>query len=148
MSEVELYVIKLIVLIIVIQIGNVFLSKTAYKRIFNSVCGVIISLMIVMPIFEFVTSFRADITDRSDSKTESYISFKDIFQNNLKKIIENDIRGCFNIKSDVEVNTDFSELKIIIHAETNNSNSKKIADYVKNKYCGEKDTVVIKNEFY
>ena len=148
MSDVKLYVIKLIVLIIVIQIGNVFLSKTAYKRIFNSVCGVIISLMIVMPIFEFVTSFRADITDRSDSKTESYISFKDIFQNNLKKIIENDIRGCFNIKSDVEVNTDFSELKIIIHTETNNLNSKKIADYVKNKYCGEKDTVVIKNEFY
>lgn len=148
MSEVKLYVIKLIVLIIVIQIGNVFLSKTAYKRIFNSVCGVIISLMIVMPLFEFVTSFRADITDRSDSKTKSYISFKDIFQNNLKKIIENDIRGCFNIKSDVEVNTDFSELKIIIHTETNNSNSNKIADYVKNKYCGEKDTVVIKNEFY
>lgn len=148
MSEVKLYVIKLIVLIIVIQIGNVFLSKTAYKRIFNSVCGVIISLMIVMPILKFVTSFRADITDRSDSKTESYTSFKDIFQNNLKKIIENDIQTGFNIKSDVEVNTDFSELKIVIHTETNNLNSKKIADYVKNKYCGEKDTVVIENEIY
>lgn len=148
MSAVKLYVIKLIVLIIVIQTGNVFLSNSEYKKIFNSVCGVIISLMIVMPMLKFVTSFRADITDRSDLKTESYTSFKDTFQNNLGKIIENDIQVSFNIKPDIEVNTDFSELRIVIHIKTEDLNPQKIADYVKNKYCGEKDTVVIKNEFY
>lgn len=145
MNEIKKYILKLIILIIAVQIGNVFLNKTAYNKLFNSICGVIISLMIVMPVINFVKTCKFTDSNSNFKDANSYVSVKDTFENNLGAIIHDDILNKFNINCKVKVNTDYSSINICIVCN-NNINKNEIIAYVKNKYCNVNDAVVMKSE--
>jgi len=145
MYTLKLTFFAVIVVCVVIKAGKLLLKKTHFEKLFQTISGIII----IITFYTIITSFNID-----DFKIQTNIKGIDYdsnnievqFENNLKKIIEEDIHNKYYVNLNIDVKTNMENLKIIIYGLQDKNFANEITRYIKNTYCTSNDEVIAINE--
>lgn len=140
------FVVYIIVLSFVVQLGKLILSKTKFNDIYKTST----SILVIIGILFYLKSFNFEVViNELDNIDISYYGNQNIkyeFENNLERLIEEDIHNKYYVNLNVSVSTDFDKLSICL-IQNNISNINDIRNYIFNKYCTPGDEVIISDEY-
>ncbi len=146
MEEIKIYIIKMVILSVLIQLIGSLIKKDSFKRIYNLVGGIMVVFTLLgIPI----ENAKLKMSDSYDN--EFYNDNTNIIENEFTKIvsekIKKDIKETFGFDGDVEVNSDLNKLKITIKGNIKEC-SQDINKYIRDKYCTDNDEVELINGVY
>ena len=145
MESIKLYIIKIIVVVAVLQIGGFFINIRSYNHLYSLVGGVIL----IATIFS-APGIKIDTNYLDLSHKEEIPAFEDTIENTfetrVEEMIAEGLHKKYKTQCRVEVDTDFEKLKINVFFDNELISNNEIYNYIKNTYCTEKDKVVINNE--
>ena len=147
MEDIKRFILNLTVVCLSLQIGNIFIPKEKYRKLYGIICAIIIiSMILKAPVYELklnsneYTYESEDITGYSDSVKEEFLE-------NINVKLQDDIYTKFGIESKVESDSDFQRIVFDIILYNCESDLDEISNYVRKNYCTENDEVYIKNEY-
>ena len=122
MIKFKYFFVLLIIFSIFTQFGKVFLDNTQYEKIYKFVSSFFIIFIVVMCLFPVEKNIMNIDYFEEISLDSSKTDIKKEFENNLSQTIETNIHNIFYVKYNVEVETDFSCLKIYMDSCNNDIN--------------------------
>lgn len=143
MEKFVLFLKDFLLIAVVLQFGNIILSKTKFHKSYKKISGIIMAICLVSSFLSFDYS-----TDMPQIKSD-YDNFdntdivKEQFQNKLKDIIKSDLHNKYYVNLNIDVDTDYDLLSIKISGKITPDMENDIEKYVKDKYCTPKDEVII-----
>lgn len=145
MHEYKHLVIYIIVVSFAVQLGELILSDTKYKKIYKTS----ISILVIIGIFFYLKSLNYEVViNEFNNKYIPYYNNENIkykFEDKLNTLIQEDIHNKYYVNLNVSVSTDFDKLSIYIF-QNNISNINDIKNYIFDKYCTPGDEVIILDE--
>ena len=147
MSDFKLYIIRIIIVVSIVQLG-VVMSGQKYKKLYSLVGAIfIVFAMLSFPDFDF-GYFNINYPSQTVIETGEDNIAK-TFTDSVSKKIEEGIKETCNTEADVTVQTDenFSNLHITIACCCPEEISAKINEYVKKTFCTQNDEVIITNGY-
>jgi len=145
MYSLKLYIIKIIAIVAVLQIGGLFINKPSFARLYTLTGAIIL----ITALFSFPDiDFNLPKVNVSDNSTLPAFedAFKKTFENNLADKITNSIYKNFNLNCKVDIETDMEHMEIYVLYDSKNISPDELSDYIKSVYCTQNDRVVINNE--
>ena len=147
MYSLKLYIIKIIIVVAILQIGAMFINVRSYDRLYSLVGGIIlIGTVLSVPDIKLNLSSPDILTQTEIPVLEDVVG--KTFENNLQELIQEDIYQNYKIRCEVKIKTDMEKLEIYVICNSNSISDTELYNYVKNSYCTENDKVVIMNDEY
>lgn len=143
------YIIKIIVLCAMLQLGSFVISTESFKRLYKLV-GSVMLMVSILNLPSCNAEYKIPYTD-PDYTVETDNNINQEFTENVKDVIYKDIKETYKIESfRVEVKSDYVSISISIFVYGNFSDEIKdsLLKYIKSKYCTDEDEVIVKNEYY
>ncbi len=145
MNQIKGFYIILIVFSISIQFGRILTNETQYEKIFKVLSSfLIISLIVAGGIFSIKNNV-ANGTSLNMTFEMQDINIKNEFESNLEDTIKRDIHNKFYVNYNINVDTDFKNLKIFI-VKKGTPMDERVENYIINNYCTSKDEVYMIDE--
>jgi len=147
MYSLKLYIIKIIVVVAILQIGGLFINIRSFARLYT-LAGAII---LVITIFSFpdikLKIYEADVTEKAVVPVFED-ALEKTFEKNLADKIMKSVYEDLNLTCEVKIYTDMEQVEIYVFYENKNISPEELSNYIKSVYCSPKDRVVINNERY
>lgn len=147
MYSLKLYIIKIIVVVAILQIGGLFINIRSFARLYT-LAGAII---LVITIFSFpdikLKNYEAGVTGKAVVPVFED-ALEKTFENNLADKIMKSVYEDLNLTCEVKIYTDMEQVEIYVFYENNDISPEELSNYIKSVYCTPKDRVVINNERY
>lgn len=145
MNKFKYLFVLLIIFSIFTQFGKVFLKNTQYEKIYKFISSFFIIFIVFMCIFPIGKNIMNINYSNEISLDSNKTDIKKEFENRLSQTIERNIHNIFYVNYIINVETDFSHLKIYITAkETAMDND--VKNYIISNYCTSKDEVYLISE--
>lgn len=145
MNKFKYLFVLLIIFSIFTQFGKVFLKNTQYEKIYKFISSFFIIFIVFMCIFPIGKNIMDINYSNEISLDSNKTDIKKEFENRLSQTIERNIHNIFYVNYIINVETDFSHLKIYITAkETAMDND--VKNYIISNYCTSKDEVYLISE--
>lgn len=149
MEKIKLYIIKIILVAAVVQIGGLIVGSKSYQKLYKLIGGV----FVIIAMISFPTINISEITDDLNYETieTSLVQgdfIKSEFANRVSDKIKADIEDRFEKRCDVyvDIDDDFSKLNIRVSAAFDEESARLIQKYITESYCAESDEVIVVNE--
>lgn len=144
MDNIKIYIIQIIIVASIVQLGGLLVSGKSYQKLYKLVGAIF--LMLTM--FSFPNANLKQIVDNSinysqpDEVGADYISTE--FTQKVSEKIRNSIQSQYGIESEVTVTTDESYTAISIHVSYDGEiEPVELKQYVIDKFCTQNDEVIV-----
>ena len=144
MDNIKAYIIQIIIVASIVQLGGLLVSGKSYQKLYKLVGAIF--LMLTM--FSLPKANLKQIVDTSinhsqlDEVGEDYISME--FTQKVSEKIRNSIQSQYGIESEVTVTTDKSYTAISIHVLYDGEIAPvELKQYVIDKFCTQNDEVIV-----
>lgn len=144
MDNIKIYIIQIIIVASIVQLGGLLVSGKSYQKLYKLVGAIF--LMLTM--FSLPKANLKQIVDNSinhsqlDEVGEDYISME--FTQKVSEKIRNSIQSQYGIESEVTVTTDKSYTAISIHVSYDGEiEPVELKQYVIDKFCTQNDEVIV-----
>lgn len=144
MDNIKIYIIQIIIVASIVQLGGLLVSGKSYQKLYKLVGAIF--LMLTM--FSFPKANLKQIVDTSinhsqpDEVGEDYISME--FTQKVSEKIRNSIQSQYGIESEVTVTTDKSYTAISIHVSYDGEiEPVELKQYVIDNFCTQNDEVIV-----
>lgn len=148
MSEIKLYVIKIIAVAAVVQLGGIFISRKSYQRLYRLIGGIFIILTMIS--FPHIKEYKLSVETFDEVYETEYTNkfLETQFTEKVSRKIADDIRNIYGVECDVAVSTneEFSRLLIEISGEYDENNIDSIRQHVIQNFCTQNDEVILIND--
>ncbi len=145
MYSIKLYIIKVIIVVAILQIGSLFINIPSYKQLYAIAGGIIL-----ISTFFSLPATKVEFPDVNIPEKTEIADYQNIWQieseKNIEKLIYDDLVKEYHLECIVEVQTDMKTLNINISYNNENVSPDQIYDFVKKKYCTDNDKVIVENE--
>ncbi len=146
MEHFKLFLKNFLLIGVILQFGNIILSKTKFYDNYKKISGIIMAICLVSSLMSLSVSFKNINFDNKNINFNFEDSIKNEFQTKLKNIIENDLHNEYYVNLYIEIETNYKFLSIHIFGNIPKNREDDIIDYIKNKYCTPNDEVIIHSE--
>lgn len=142
MSEIYIYIIKLLLTSLIIEIGGYLINDTSCKNIYKFLSSIIfITIFLTFNFKNSVSDFSKDYIPEHTTINIQNQGIDETFSDKLSLMIEQDIQHRFDTEVSVETDTDFKKIKIRIDNIADKTLTDDILQYVRDKYCSPNDEV-------
>jgi hypothetical protein len=144
MNDLKLYIIRIIIVASIVQLGTVIIGPK-YKKIYSFAGAVfIVFAMLSIP---NVNVEKFSISGYSDFETKDS-TVSELFTNAVSQKVEYGIYNTFGIETIVDVLTDneFTKIEIIVKCKCSDEMAYRIEEYVTKTFCTQRDEVVVLGE--
>ena len=141
-----MYVIKIIILCALIQLGSVIIHGKKYKKLYVLAGGI----LIVHTLFSF-PPLSMDVADLwiAESEYVQTYEIKPVFEQKVSETIKNNLFDNLNLSADVDVfvSEDYTSLKVDVICKNKDIDISLVEEYVKKTFLNEKDEVRVVCEY-
>ena len=143
MNDVKLFICKLIIVSILLQLSSSIIINDRYKSTVKLVSSIImINIIFSFPFDTIVGEFENITSNSVIVDNNNIMSIEDDFCQKVSLLIKNDIDKKYSISSKTNVLTDYKNLYISVIINKN-IDTNEIAHYIKGKYCNIDDEVKV-----
>lgn len=143
MYEYKNFIVYIITLSFVFQLGKILLSNTKFNDIYKVSVTIIITVNIIYN-FSSCNFINDNHTNISNGVIEyDSVNIKKTFENKLEQTITRDIHNKYYVNLNIDVKTDMKKLLIYVYSNMNNDILMDIKKYISDKYCTPKDEVIL-----
>lgn len=147
MDSFKQYIIRIIVLCAVVQLGSVLITNDGFKRVYK-LAGSIMLMISFLSLPSCNTKLDFDFIEQNKTvSTDDLLNGE--FTDRVEKMISDDLKENFKLQFfRVEVTSDYSSINISVYGYFTNDEIATVENYIKNKYCTSEDEVMVKNELH
>ena len=142
MNDFKTYILSVIITSVVLQTGSIILKDTKYNILYSSISSVIM----ITVLFSMISSLSNVLpVGTKIDKTENYKSMgvEHVFSRKLENKIVKDVAEHGFGNSNVYVETDWTNLKIVIKSDIKESDKYLLEEYIRENYCTPGDVVSV-----
>ncbi len=144
MNNIKAYIIQIIIVASIAQIGGLMVSGKSYQKLYKLVGAI----FLMLTIFSFPTAEIKQLSDTSinyplpDDAGTDYIYTE--FTNKVSEKIKNSIKNQYGIECEVTVTTDKNYSNMSIQVVCNNEiDTTVLKQYVTDNFCTQNDEVIV-----
>lgn len=143
MNDIKLFICKLIIVSILLQLSSSVFINERYKSTIKLVSSIImINILFSFPLNNIISEFENITPDYTMVDNNNIMSIEDDFCQKVSLLIKNDIDKKYSLNSKTSVTTDYENLYISVIINKN-IDTNDVAHYIKRKYCNSDDEVKV-----
>ncbi|MBQ4527398.1 MAG: hypothetical protein II998_04925 [Clostridia bacterium] len=148
MNTFKFYIIKIIIVSSVVQLGGLLITDNGFKKLFKLI-GSVMLLVSIASVPGCDKQFDVNTNSQYNINISDFNSINEEFTENVEKIIENDLKERFSLEFfRVKVTSDYYTMKIYVNGMFSEAEKIEIEKHLKTTYCTSHDEVNVNNEFY